>query len=74
MCADIPVLMLYCSTVPDFGFYPYNKKSYFLSFDELFCKPCGIHGYIKCPLNTFDCGYKLKPEIVISKMKEMIND
>ncbi len=74
MCADIPVLMLYCSTVPDFGFYPYNKKSYFLSFDDLFCKPCGIHGYLKCPLNTFDCGYKLRPEIVLSKMKEMIND
>ncbi len=74
MCADIPVLMLYCSTVPDFGFYPYNKYSYFLSFNDLFCKPCGIHGFQKCPLGTFDCGYKLKPEMVILKIKEMIND
>lgn len=74
MCADIPVLMLYCSTVPYFGFYPYNKNSYFLSYDDLFCKPCGIHGFQKCPLGTFDCGYNLKPDIVISKIKEMIND
>jgi lipopolysaccharide heptosyltransferase II len=74
MCADIPVLMLYCSTVPDFGFYPYNKKSYFLSFNDLFCKPCGIHGFEKCPLNHFNCGYKLKPATVILKIKEMIND
>ncbi len=74
MCADIPVLMLYCSTVPDFGFYPYNKKSYFLTYNDLSCKPCGIHGFPKCPLGTFDCGYKLNPDMVISKIKEMIND
>ena len=73
MCVDIPVLMLYCSTVPDFGFYPYNKKSYFLSFDDLNCKPCGIHGFNECPLNHFNCGYKLVPESVITKIKEMIN-
>lgn len=74
MCADIPVLMLYCSTVPDFGFYPYNKKSYFLSFDDLFCKPCGIHGFDKCPLGSFACGYNLKPETVIKKIEEMIDE
>jgi heptosyltransferase-2 len=73
MCADIPVLMLYCSTVPDFGFYPYNKNSYFLSFDDLFCKPCGIHGFKECPLGNFACGRNLKPETVITKIEEMIN-
>jgi len=73
MCADIPVLMLYCSTVPDFGFYPYSKKSYFLSINNLFCKPCGIHGYNKCPLGNFNCGFLLKPDIVKTKIKEMMN-
>jgi heptosyltransferase-2 len=66
--------MLYCSTVPDFGFYPYNKNSYFLTYSDLSCKPCGIHGFPKCPLGTFDCGYKLNPALVISKIEEMIND
>jgi len=74
MCADIPVLTLYCSTVPEFGFYPYNSRSSFLSIDDLYCKPCGIHGYEKCPVKNFACGYNLKPEIVISKLKEMLND
>ncbi len=74
MCADIPVLTLYCSTVPEFGFYPYNGKSTFLSINDLYCKPCGIHGYEKCPVKNFACGYNLKPEIVISKIKEMLND
>lgn len=73
MCADIPVLMIYCSTVPDFGFYPYNGKSYFLSYNDLFCKPCGIHGFEKCPVGNFACGYNLKPEIVIEKIEEMVN-
>ncbi len=60
MCADIPVITLFCSTSADFGFYPYNRGSSFLSYDDLFCKPCGIHGYEKCPVNTFECGCNLK--------------
>ena len=67
-CADIPVLTIFCSTVPEFGFYPYNKKSSFLSYDDLDCKPCGIHGYRKCPIGTFDCANNLSPEEIIQKL------
>jgi heptosyltransferase II len=74
MCADIPVLTIYCSTIPEFGFYPYNKKSSYISFNDLSCKPCGIHGHEKCPISTFDCGYKLDPEIIISKMEDLISE
>lgn len=73
MIADIKVLTLYCSTVPEFGFYPYNKQSTFLSLNNLKCKPCGIHGYQECPLNHFDCGNQLHPDKVIKKIKEMLN-
>lgn len=72
MCADITVLTIYCSTVPGFGFYPYNKQSEFISFDNLDCKPCGIHGYRQCPIETFDCGYKLPPDTVIEKIKKLL--
>jgi len=74
VCADIPVLTLYCSTVPDFGFYPYNNKSRWLSYAELECKPCGIHGYFTCPLKHFLCGYKLEVKSVISVIKEILDD
>jgi heptosyltransferase-2 len=74
VCTDIPVLTLYCSTVPDFGFYPYNKKSRWLSYSDLDCKPCGIHGYDKCPLKHFQCGYKLDAGLVISTIQEILND
>lgn len=68
--ADIPVLTLYCSTVPKFGFYPYLKGHY-LSYDDLSCKPCGIHGHEICPIKTFDCAYKLTPEMVIRRIEEI---
>lgn len=74
MCADTKVLTIYCSTVPDFGFYPYNKKSSSISFNDLKCKPCGIHGHDKCPIKTFDCAMKLLPDKVIVKVEEMLND
>ncbi len=67
MCADIPVLTIYCSTVPDFGFYPYNSKSDYISYNDLKCKPCGIHGHYECPIGTFECAKQLLPEKVINK-------
>lgn len=70
MAADIPVVMLYCSTVPAFGFYPYNKNSSWLSFEKLDCKPCGIHGHEKCPLGHFKCGLELKADLVIKHIME----
>jgi heptosyltransferase-2 len=72
VCADIPVLTIYCSTVANFGFYPYNSKSDYISYDALFCKPCGIHGFNKCPLSTFDCANQLTPEAVIQKAEKLL--
>lgn len=72
MIAGIPVLTIYCSTVPAFGFYPYSNKSMFISYDDLKCKPCGIHGHKKCPVKTFDCAINLRPQQVFQKLKEII--
>ncbi|MDT3696310.1 MAG: glycosyltransferase family 9 protein [Ignavibacterium sp.] len=72
MAAGIKTLTIYCSTIPGFGFYPYSENSDYLSYDDLKCKPCGIHGYKKCPIKTFDCGKKLKPDLIIKKIEEML--
>jgi len=74
MCADIPVLTIFCSTVPGFGFYPYNNKSRYLSYDNLDCKPCGIHGYRECPVKSFDCGYKLIPKDILKEVEKMLSE
>lgn len=74
MCADIPVLTIYCSTVPEFGFYPYNNFSDYISLNDLDCKPCGIHGHKECPLGHFKCGNDLSEELIFAKIMEMINN
>ena len=73
MCADIPVLTIYCSTVPGFGFYPYNNKSRSVSYNDLDCKPCGIHGYEKCPIDTFECGKNLSVKTIYEEIEKMLN-
>ena len=72
VCADVSVLTIYCSTTPDFGFYPYNSRSSYISYDNLFCKPCGVHGFNKCPLDTFNCAKLLIPEMVIQKAEALL--
>lgn len=73
MCADIPVLTIYCSTVPEFGFYPYNKLSDYISLNSLHCKPCGIHGHKECPLGHFKCANDLSEELILAKVMEILN-
>lgn len=72
MVANIPTITIYCSTIPEFGFYPYNGKSQTISI-PLSCKPCGIHGHKKCPKEHFNCAKLLKPEIVIEKINNLLN-
>lgn len=71
--AGCPVLTIYCSTVPSFGFYPYGKNGAFAEVRELSCKPCGIHGYRKCPLGHFRCGTELLPDTVFTLSKQLLN-
>ncbi|AFN73525.1 ADP-heptose:LPS heptosyltransferase II [Melioribacter roseus P3M-2] len=72
MATDTPVVDVYCSTIPDFGFYPYSRFSSVVSYDGLECKPCGIHGHKSCPIKTFDCGHLLDPDIIIHEMERLL--
>lgn len=72
MSANIPVFTIYCSTVPDFGFFPYSQNSFVFGVNDLDCKPCGIHGHKKCPIGTFDCGHKINLREIINKVEELI--
>lgn len=50
------VTVIFCSTVPAFGFGPLSTHSKIaqISF-PLSCRPCGLHGYKKCPKDHFKC-------------------
>ncbi len=54
---NAPVTAVFCSTIPEFGFGPLSEKSFIVeSNQQLDCRPCGLHGYSKCPKGHFKCG------------------
>ena len=64
---NAPVTAIFCSTVKDFGFYPLSEISCVAEISEkLPCRPCGLHGYKKCPEGHFKCGYDISAEQVLS--------
>ena len=55
-----PVTVFYCSTVPEFGFGPLSDNATILQVSQkLPCRPCGLHGYKKCPEKHFNCGNQI---------------
>ncbi len=57
---DAPVTAVFCSTVPRFGYGPSGTKGKVVEIDyQLYCRPCGIHGYKKCPEGHFKCAYDI---------------
>ncbi|MCX8081634.1 MAG: glycosyltransferase family 9 protein [Bacteroidia bacterium] len=52
---NAPVTAIFCSTVPEFGFYPLSDKSEIWQVNGLSCRPCGIHGKTECPKGHFKC-------------------
>ncbi len=53
---NAPVTVVYCSTVPSFGFGPLSERSFIVQTNEkLSCRPCGLHGYKACPEGHFKC-------------------
>lgn len=60
---NAPTNAIYCSTIPSFGFGPLGAKSKIVETKEnLSCRPCGIHGKKKCPLDHFNCAYTIRVE------------
>ncbi len=53
---NAPVTVIYCSTVPSFGFGPLSSNSTVIETKEkLDCRPCGLHGFKDCPKGHFKC-------------------
>ncbi len=69
---NTPVLTIYGSTIPEFGFYPFRQFDGIVQVENLYCKPCGIHGYKRCPEKHFRCMIDLKPDIVYRHIKSIL--
>ncbi|MEX1187844.1 MAG: glycosyltransferase family 9 protein [Bacteroidia bacterium] len=63
LCSAVnaPVSVVFCSTVPEFGFGPLSDNSTSIEVKEkLDCRPCGLHGYKACPKGHFNCAEKIE--------------
>jgi len=66
---NAPVIAIYCSTVPSFGFGPLSDRSIIIETKEkLDCRPCGLHGYKACPKGHFKCAYSISNEKLIGSL------
>ena len=69
---NAPVVAVYCSTLPDFGFGPLSDHSFIVQTNEaLTCRPCGIHGKKQCPLKHFDCAKTIKMDQLIAPLLQV---
>lgn len=67
---NAPTVAVFCSTVPAFGFGPLSDKSTIVETTEkLSCKPCGLHGYQKCPLGHFKCAQTISVDQLLLPLK-----
>jgi heptosyltransferase II len=62
---NAPVTAIFCSTIPSFGFGPLSENSHVVQTNEkLACRPCGLHGYKKCPEGHFKCATTIAKELL----------
>jgi heptosyltransferase-2 len=67
------VTVIYCSTIPEFGFGPLSDVRRVVEIKEkLYCRPCGLHGYKECPEGHFRCAREIKTEQLIKTIPAMI--
>ena len=62
---NAPVTVVFCSTVPAFGFGPLRENGRVVEISEkLDCRPCGLHGYRACPKGHFRCALGIDVALV----------
>jgi heptosyltransferase-2 len=69
---NAPVVAIYCSTIPDFGYGPLSDQSFVVQTEHaLKCKPCGIHGKKACPLAHFSCAMTIQMQQLYAPLVQM---
>jgi heptosyltransferase-2 len=72
---NAPVVAIYCSTVPDFGYGPLSDSSFILETKEaLSCRPCGLHGKKQCPLKHFNCAETITMEQIYQPLQQVLHN
>ncbi|MCK5782970.1 MAG: lipopolysaccharide heptosyltransferase II [Desulfobacterales bacterium] len=68
----IPTVAIFCATVPQFGFGPWQNRAVIVEKKDLDCRPCARHGNRQCPNQTRACMDELPPAEVIKAFDTLI--
>lgn len=69
--SETPIVQIYGSTVPGFGFYPLTSKNIIIENINLDCHPCTDHGRTECPLKHFKCIEDLSPKDIARSVMDL---
>ena len=68
---NAPTCVVFCSTVPDFGFGPLSDRSVVVeTTTPLDCRPCGLHGHRKCPEGHFKCANTIEMQPLLDVLED----
>lgn len=68
-----PTVAIFCSTIPGFGFGPWNNPlSIIVEPENLGCRPCGDHGHKACPNGTRAC-MQIPSETVMTACRRLLD-
>jgi len=70
-CSSVnaPVTVIYCSTIPAFGYGPLSNNSTIIETPlALTCRPCGLHGKSACPLDHFNCANSIEVKQLVAPL------
>lgn len=70
-CSSVnaPVTVVYCSTIPAFGYGPLSTNSKIIETPLLLaCRPCGLHGKSACPLGHFNCANSIEVKQLVDPL------
>jgi heptosyltransferase II len=69
---DVPVVAIFGPTVRSLGYYPFSENSAVVEAFEVKCRPCGLHGHMKCPRKTNECMTAIKPDMVMHAIQKFL--
>ncbi len=67
-----PSVAVFCATVPQFGYGPWQVPHRIVQVDGISCRPCGRHGGQTCPTGTDACRLQIAPEQVTAAVFELL--
>ncbi|MCH9031138.1 MAG: HAD-IIIA family hydrolase [candidate division Zixibacteria bacterium] len=67
----VPTAVIFGPTHPNLGFAPRGFYDKVIETDE-YCRPCSLHGSIKCFRSERFCFTRMKPEEIVETLREMI--